>query len=730
MIAFGFLRDYLKKTICGRMSRQIFIYLAFYLVVTFIVFSNFMGAQLDLKPGQISPRNIRSPNAAIITDEARTRELQEQAAQKVRKVYQEDQDALVEAEQDAHRFFNHIYTIRNNEALNRSEKIKQLRIFILEIVEEHDLEGYVLSELATYLVNSNDNDIESIQDATLVLLNSLMNQPITEEALPTFTTQVKVHSETLSYLASARKVVEIATIDALRPNLIFNAAATQEAIDDAVKKVLPVQRTIQQGQMIIREGDPVTQEHIDILKQLGVQRSAGFGVTLGGVALFVLIFLGICIAYLKMYHQAIFKQGRLMMLLGLIFVLILAIAKGITIIQIGERPEINMLVGYLIPVAAGSMLVAILLNQQVAYLFTFITAIFVGLLTQGNPVPFMAIAFAGGAVGVLWVTRLNQTGDLAKSGLYIAGVNVVTIFTMSMLFTSMTPGLILTGMFFGVLNGFLSAILTIGLLPYLETVFSVTSMVKLLELSNPNQELLRKLLVEAPGTYHHSIMVGNLAESAAERIGAHPLTVRVGAYYHDIGKLKRPYFFVENQLASENPHEKIAPSLSALIITSHIKDGVELASEQRLPRLIIDFIEQHHGDSLVKYFYSRALEEDKEGNVNEETFRYEGPKPQSKEVALVMLADAVEAAVRSMQDPTPGRIEGMVRRIIKDRLNDGQLEECNLTFRDLNIIAEGFSKVLTGVFHSRIEYPETLAQEFEKRREDIEDSYSKPTNLP
>ncbi|MGI6550016.1 MAG: HD family phosphohydrolase [Syntrophomonadales bacterium] len=724
MLSLGFLRDYLKRTIYSKIGRQVFIYLGFFILVTLIVFSNFIGAQLDLKPGQISPRNIRSPHAAIITDEARTRELQEQAAQQVRKVYQEDRDALVEAEQNVSDFFNQVNTIRNDEALSHDQKIEQLQVLATNIIDAYALEGYAPSDLVAYLVNASAEDIENIRNGTLLTLNSLMSQPITEEALPSVIDQVKVRSETLSYLPAARKVVEIATINALRPNLIYNAAATEEAIEEAVKQVLPVQRTIQQGQMIIREGDPVTQEHIDILKQLGVQRSAGFGVTLGGVALFVAIFFLICIFYLRMYHREIFKQGRLMMLLGLIFVLIIAIAKGITVIQIGERPEINMLVGYLIPVSAGSMLVAILLNKQLAYLFTFVAAVFVGLLTQGNPVPFVATAFVSGAVGVLWVSRLNQTGDLARSGLYIAAVNIVTILTMSILYTGMTASLILTGIFFGILNGFLSAILTIGLLPYLETVFSVTSMVKLLELSNPNQELLRKLLVEAPGTYHHSIMVGNLAESAAERIGAHSLTVRVGAYYHDIGKLKRPYFFVENQLASDNPHEKIAPSLSALIITSHIKDGVEMARGKRLPPQIIDFIEQHHGDSLVKYFYSRALEEDKEGNVNEETFRYEGPKPQSKEVALVMLADAVEAAVRSLQDPTLGRIEGMVRRIIKDRLNDGQLEECDLTFRDLNIIAESFSKVLAGVYHSRIEYPETLAREFEGRRGDLEDSNS------
>lgn len=716
MISFSFLRDYLRKTIFSTMGRQVFIYLGFFLLVLFVVSSNFMGTQVDLKPGQISPRNIRSPHTAIITDEARTRELQEKAAQQVRKVYREDREAQAKAEQEVNGFLAEVNKIRQNEALTRAEKINQLQVLVSGLIDTYDLEGYKASELATYLADASEDDMVSVKEGTLITLDRLMSQPITEEALPTVAAQVKDRAAMLSYLPQARNVVEVMTVMALKPNLIYDAAATEEAIEEAVKQVLPVQRTIQQGQMIIREGDPVTQEHIDILKQLGVQRSASLGVTLGGVALFVAMVFMLTIAYMRMYHRDIIKQGRLMMLLGLIFVLIVAIAKGIMVIKIGDRPEINALVGYLIPVSAGSMLVAILLNQQVAYLFTFVAAIFVGMLSQGTPVPFVVNAFVSGAFGVLWVSRLNQTGDLARSGLYIAGVNILTIITMSMLYTGMTGTMILTGIFFGILNGFLSAILTIGLLPYLETVFSITSMVKLLELSNPNQELMRKLLVEAPGTYHHSIMVGNLAESAAERIGAHPLTVRVGAYYHDIGKLKRPYFFVENQVGSDNPHEKIAPSLSALIITSHIKDGVEMAREKRLPPQIIDFIEQHHGDSLVKYFYSRALEEDREGNVNQETFRYEGPKPQTKEVALVMLADSVEAAVRSLQDPTPGRIEGMVRRIIKEKLNDGQLEECDLTFRDLNIIAESFSKVLTGIYHNRIEYPETLAREFEGRK--------------
>jgi hypothetical protein len=221
-------------------------------------------------------------------------------------------------------------------------------------------------------------------------------------------------------------------------------------------------------------------------------------------------------------------------------------------------------------------------------------------------------------------------------------------------------------------------------------------------------------------------MVGNLAEASAEAVGANPLLVRVGAYYHDIGKIKRPEYFVENQRGFDNPHEKIAPALSTLIITSHVKEGLEMGREARLPEVILDFIGQHHGTSLAKYFYSRALEEDREGKISEESFRYEGPKPQTKEVALVMLADSVEAAVRSLPEPTPENIREMVRVIINDKLDDGQLEECDLTFKDLDIISGSFCKLLEGVYHKRIEYPEVIARELEKRRESYGDHDNKP----
>jgi putative nucleotidyltransferase with HDIG domain len=253
--------------------------------------------------------------------------------------------------------------------------------------------------------------------------------------------------------------------------------------------------------------------------------------------------------------------------------------------------------------------------------------------------------------------------------------------------------------------------LSMGLLPFFEGMFGIMTPVKLIELSNPNQPLLKRLLTDAPGTYHHSVIVGNLAEAAAEAVGGNSLLARVGAYYHDVGKIKRPYFFIENQMGQENPHDKTSPTLSSLIITSHVRDGVELAREYGLPERIIQFVREHHGTTLVGYFYTRATEGQTSETVLEEDFRYEGPRPASKETAIVMLADSIEAAVRSLTKPTPARIEAMVKKIMGDRLNDHQLDRCDLTLRDLDTVAGIFASVLSGLFHPRVEYPEDQTEE-------------------
>lgn len=689
--------------------------LLFFSITIVIVFSSFSPKQVMLRPDEVAQRDIQSKINAVVIDIKQTDELKKQAAARVQKVYQEDKYALVNTRNEINQFFSTLTEILSADA----DQLEQLEYLLNSTNTRKKAANLQVDSrnLAEYIINASPEDLEQIRQAGISIAQSLLSKPVTDEALPDIYQQVQAQADSLGYSRSARDLIKLVTINSVRPNLTFNEEATRKAIQEATDAIQPVQKNIKAGEIIVRAGDRVSEEQISTLEQLGIQRTRSDSVTLLGAAFFVLLSFWLVIEFLRRYYQEIFKDDRLMILIGLVFIIILLFTRFLTVIKISDRPEIDALTGYLSPVAAGSMLIAILLDNRLAHFMTLIMALYVGLLTEGNQLFFAITAFVGGTVGVFQVYRLSQTSDLAKSALYIALANMATIVTLAMVGGNASLNSILVGIIIGAVNGILSAVLMIGALPYMESAFSITSMMKLLELSNPNQPLLKRLLLEAPGTYHHSLMVGNLAEASAEAVGANPLLVRVGAYYHDIGKLKRPEYFVENQRGYENPHEKIAPALSALIITSHVKDGLEFARETRLPQVINDFIEQHHGTSLAKYFYSRALEEDRDGIISEDNFRYEGPKPQSKEVALVMLADSVEAAIRSLQEPTEAKIRDMVKRIVKDKLNDGQLESCDLTFKDLDTITQSFCTILEGVYHKRIEYPEIIVREFERRRE-------------
>lgn len=698
--------------------------LLFFSITILIVFSSFSPKQVNLKVDEVAREDIQSKINAVVIDEKQTAELRKQAAERVQKVYQEDKYALANTTNEINSFFttvNEILAAEGEHDIQLQELIESTN----SLRDEANLQLHSPT-LAQYIINARPEDLELIRQTALSVVQNLLSKPVTEEALPDIYQQAHAQVDSMGYSRTARDIIKLVAINSLRPNLIYNAEATEKAIQEAVEAVQPVQKNIKAGEIIVRAGDRVTAEQISILEQLGIQRTQSYTSTLIGAGIFVLLTFWLVIQFLRRYYPDIFKDDRLMLLIGLIFIIILLLTRFLTMIKISNNAEINALVGYLAPVAAGSMLIAILLDNRLAHFLTLIMALYVGLLTEGSQLFYGITAFVGGTVGVFKVYRLSQTSDLAKSGLYVALANIVTIVTLSMIGGSFSWNAVLVGTVIGAVNGILSSILMIGALPFLESAFSITSMMKLLELSNPNHSLLRRLLLEAPGTYHHSLMVANLAEASAEAVGANPLLVRVGAYYHDIGKLKRPEYFVENQRGFDNPHEKIAPALSALIITSHVKDGLEIAREAHLPDVVVDFIAQHHGTSLTKYFYSRALEEDRDGSISPDSFRYEGPKPQSKEVALVMLADSVEAAIRSLQEPTEAKIKDMVKKIIKDKLNDGQLEACDLTFKDLETITQSFCTILEGIYHKRIEYPEVIVKEFERRRE----NHGNPDNQP
>jgi len=712
--------------------------LLFFAVAILVLFSNFNPKQVMLKPDEVANKDVQSTINATVIDEKQTEELRKQAAARVQKVYQQDTYALPNAVDDIELFYSNIkkilfvedeeagYTEETNKNAETSEaaevdtnaendKKTQLLVLLESSINSYTDQQFENLVLVNYLLYATEDDLQQMQHASITLIQNLMNKPITEETLESLSEDAVSDIDMMPYSQEARGVIKLVTLNSLRPNLLYNEDSTNKAISEAMEAVAPVQKTIKAGEIIVREGDRVTEEQISILEQLGIQRTGNYGLTLIGTGLFVLLTFWLVIEFVRRYYPRIYRNDMLLLLIGMIFVLIISFTRFLTAIKVGYQPDIGNLMGYLAPVAAGSMLIAILLDDRLAYFITFFMALYVGLLTDGNQLFYAITAFVGGTVGIFRVYRLDQASDLAKSGLYIALADAATIITLLFIGGDLEVTTFIVGAAIGAINGILSAVLMIGVLPYLESAFSITSMSKLLELSNPNTPLLKRLMLEAPGTYHHSLMVGNLAEASAESIGANRLMVRVGALYHDIGKIKRPEYFVENQRGADSPHDKIAPALSNLIITSHVKEGVEMANGAHLPADIIDFIEQHHGTSLAKYFYSKALEEDREGNVNEDNFRYEGPRPKSKEIALVMLADSVEAAVRSLESPTPEKIRDMVRTIIKDKLNDGQLELCDLTFRDLDIISKSFCTVLEGIYHKRIEYPEVMEKEYKQR---------------
>lgn len=675
----------------------------YFLLFTFLLSSNLFVSKLHLEVGEPSPQLITAPWSKDIENVEKYTQDQDAAAKAVQPVYKPDEEYLTSLTTDLDKAFA---AIRDAAAVTGDEHTR-----ISKLRQTQPFTALADGVLASLLKISADDLKSDEQVGRDILLNRARNVDSgarTDADVAPLRDRIKTDINQ-SGLRDDSKVLLQSFIEQklTRPTLIIDEQTT-ERLRTAARST--VKRDVVQykaNQKIVGAGDIVDENIYRVLVAYGLVNSQNTWKAASGIAILVLIGIGTLLAYLLQYKRDIFQLTNRIVLIGLTMSLVLVIGRGVIALNLGGT-DFNALTGILIPVAWATMSVAILVDVDVAMLVSVILAVFVAVLvdpTLSTSFGMQAglVALFGGIAGVHSVSHLSQRSDLARAGLFVSAVNVLVVSGMA-LSSGMRLMVWLVGIILAIVNGLASSVLTVGTLHWLESGFRITSAVRLLELSNPNRPLLKRLLMEAPGTYHHSILVGNLAEAAAEAVQADATMVRVGSMYHDIGKLKRPYFFIENQFAQDNPHDKIAPTLSSLIITSHIKDGLELARENKLPLPIQDIIAQHHGDSLVGFFYHKALEEN--DDVPEETFRYEGPKPQTKEAALVALADSVEAAVRSMKQPTPGRIEGLVRKIIKDKLNDGQLDQCDLTFQDLDRIAMAFVRVLSGIFHSRVEYPD------------------------
>ncbi|MCK5009924.1 MAG: HDIG domain-containing protein, partial [Deltaproteobacteria bacterium] len=368
---------------------------------------------------------------------------------------------------------------------------------------------------------------------------------------------------------------------------------------------------------------------------------------------------------------------------------------------------------YAAPFTLGAILIAVVLNVELAAMFSVVLSIITGILLE-NQLEFFIYPFIASIVASQQVVMCKERKTLIRAGLITGVVNVLLIFCFALIKKSLFNFDALIYLSFGFFGGILTGIFAAGIVPIIEIAFDYTTNIKLLEMADLNQPLLKELSIKAPGTYQHSIMVGNLVDSAAETIGANALLARVSAYFHDVGKTKKAAYFIENQIKGVNKHEKLSPSMSSLILLAHVKDGVELARGNKLGSRIRDIIKQHHGTSLISFFYQKAKSQQNPTSqpIGEKDFRYPGPKPQTKEAALVMLADAVEASSKTLTEPTPARIQGMVQKIINSIFTDGQLDECELTLKNLHSIANSFNRVLTGgVFHQRIEYPSPELEE-------------------
>lgn len=517
------------------------------------------------------------------------------------------------------------------------------------------------------------------------------------------------------YLARA---VAFLCAQLLEPNLFFNRFETQQAESAAAEAVKPVYIQIKKNEMIIRDGQRLTDEDVHRLGAYAAMLPKGHGVSaFTGVFLFSCLFLAVLWHMLSLRIPSVRLQRSDYVFLASLLLVLLILCRTAEWISasVGNNPGYFDHRSFLfaVPVAAGAMLASIFFGLTVAVFFSVAVSVFVALVC-GNDFQVFAFVLLGSLIGSYGVNPCRNRLVPIRAGLLTGAGNAACVVLLALFHEDSTSVALLTNAFLGFMGGIVSGVLATGFTPLAELLFGYTTDIRLLELASMDQPLLQELMIQAPGTYHHSLIVGNMTEAAAKSIGANSLLAKVAGYYHDIGKIKKPLYFIENQFDAENRHEKLAPSMSSLILTSHVKDGVELAKKHRLGKPIIDIINQHHGKSLISYFYQKALEAREKAitskgaelpPINIDDYRYPGPKPQTKEAGLVMLADMVEAACRSLSEPTPARIQGMVSRLINNAFTDGQLDECELTLKDLHQIAKHFHQILATVHHKRIEYP-------------------------
>ncbi len=693
----------------------------------------------EYKVGSIISQDIQADRDFLVVDKAATELKRAEAIENTRPIY--DYDSNIPAKIDAAMSKAFLYMRENAEeksklpdrkktAANLKKEFEDISGINLTAYEFKTLskKGFPLdlySDIAKLVYSSYEDslisswDILSLHNVKGIIIRDIDNQE--ERGLDELSsildagkmnTILRNKAKTIFKPKRPNRIVISLAQKAVIPNLTFAKNATEKSKQFVFDNVKPALYKLQKNEMIIREGEKITPDDLD---KLDAFYKGQEGNKFINISIFSGIFLTIVLLSVIFYRMASlrFRLGKTVVtdviFMSIAIILQVIIVKaGIFIcdsIDITSKLAPASIFVYAIPFTIGTMLVAILIGRNEGLIFSVFSSLVIAFLFENKSSIFL-LSLVGSAVAAHCIIHCERRSAFFKTGLLVGIVNTGTIVCLSLLsgnlFIIETPLKLAMGLTGGILSGFMVS----GLVPLFESLFGYTTDIKLLELANLNQPIFQELLMVAPGTYHHSVIVASLAEAAAEEIGANSMLAKVSAYYHDIGKMRKPQYFIENQSGWKNRHDNLSPQMSSLVIISHVKDGCELANEHNLGKPIADIIKQHHGTGLVRYFYDKAKEDSKDSgqSVQENDFRYSGPRPQNKEAGLVLLADIVEASSRTLTNPTPARIKNLVDDRIKYAMEEGQLDESDLTFRELKKINETFTRILTGIFHRRIEY--------------------------
>lgn len=675
------------------------------LIVYLILSTVVVSKKYKFQVGEIAKFDIKAPRD--VEDKVATQKSIEEELKHVQETYTYDANIRKGALDNINKLFELVKKINsenppyNPSSEDDNEKIKSEQDKINGIKLKKLKEEGVIKNLSTenygLLLSLNDTGLNSLNEEIVNCMNNLYDTtPIYEnkpQDIVSAQGYITAFFNNTSYAKNVKDLAMAIGYSQTKATYFIDHEKTEEARQNITKNVTPV--IYKKDQTIIAEGQPITESQIELLNDLGLlDNDKSTGIYMNLVLLLVVAgVLGLQWRYIKEKRRDIYEDNSKVILINLLTVLTVVLAR----ISIVISP-------YVIPFACISVLLSVLIDSKTSVTIGILNVIFISFIVKFS-VDLTLIAMVNAVIVPMVLKRVQQRNDILYSSLLIGAINVVFTGAMGYFLSTNVTSIINKAMLTGV-SAIVSGILAIGILPVLENIFDVLTNIKLLELANPNHPLMRRLLLEAPGTYHHCVLVANLAEMAAESVGANPILARVASYYHDVGKLERPYYFKENQIGIVNPHDDMSPAMSSAIILSHVEDGVKLAEKYNLPEGITDVVREHHGDSLAKYFYiTMRNKSENPDEVNEADYRYGGPPPRSKESTIIMLADGVEASVRSINKPNKKKIEEMVNNIIKSRIDENQFVNSDLTFKDLEKIRESFLKVLSGIYHERIEYP-------------------------